>query len=145
MVTDLFTFMYQRFQTNRVNVFWLSKKHKQFLQISKISIELCYKTVSDKIDTTACQIIKIRIQNGFGLLLKSDSIDGPDLIVGSTVAMSTTSTKSSLKRFAEYILTAMQIFFDDKKKSQAFQSILILERQINLSRYKQAAILHLQL
>ena len=56
----------------------------------------------------------------------SDSIDGPDLIVGSTVAMSTTSTKSSLKRFAEYILTAMQIFFDGKKKSQAFQSILIL-------------------
>ena len=76
--------------------------HKQFLQISKISIELCYKTVSDKIDTTACQTIKIRIQNGFGLLLKNDWIDGPDLIVGSTVAMSTTSTKSSLKRFAEY-------------------------------------------
>ena len=104
MVTDLFTFMYQRFQTNRVNVFWLSKKHKQFLQISKISIELCYKTVSDKIDTTACQTIKIRIQNGFCLLLKNDWIDGPDLIVGSTVAMSTTSTKSSLKRFAEYWL-----------------------------------------
>ena len=71
----------------------------------------------------------------------SDSIDGPDLIVGSTVAMSTTSTKSSLKRFAEYWLQC-RFSLTAKKKSQAFQSILILERQINLSRYKQAAILH---
>ena len=66
MVTDLSTFIYQIFQTNRVNVSQLSKKQKWF---SNISIEFFYKTVFDKTNT-ACQIIKIRVQNGFGLLFK---------------------------------------------------------------------------
>ena len=90
---------------------------------SNISIEFCYKTVSDKTDT-ACQIIKIRIQNGFGLLFKR--LDRWSRLDRGIYRRNVNDLNKIKSEKICWILTAMQIFFDGKKKSQAFQSILIL-------------------